>query len=113
MNKRLTCILLMLVVAFSFITGCGLSASASYTNSASEDATAFVGGMEYIGYSEGTMPGTMDIDKFLYYRDVVTDVMYVLYKEYRKGGMTAMLDPETGLPLTYTRYMELANTVAE
>lgn len=39
-----------------------------------------------------------------YYRDVATDVIYIgTYK----GGLVAMQDPETGLPLTYTRYVEL------
>ena len=37
-----------------------------------------------------------------YYRDLVTDVLYVSH-----NGLTPMLDPETGLPLTYTKYMEL------
>lgn len=38
------------------------------------------------------------------YRDMITDVLYMGSEE---GGLEAMLDPETGLPLTYTRYMEL------
>jgi len=113
MKKILICILL--VVVFSFATGCGLSAPATQAPSAFEEPTeesTFVGGMEFVGYSRGYYEGT-NTDAFTYYRDVVTDVMYVCFEEYNKGGMTVMQDPETGLPLTYTRYMELANTPAE
>lgn len=38
-----------------------------------------------------------------YLRDEVTDVMY-----YYSNGICEMHDPETGLPLTYTRYQELS-----
>lgn len=44
------------------------------------------------------------------YRDVVTDVLYL---ESADGGITAMLDPETGLPLTYQRYQEICAAGAE
>lgn len=40
-------------------------------------------------------------------REVATDVMYLKYKGRYAGGLTVMLDPETGLPLTYTRYVEI------
>jgi hypothetical protein len=47
-----------------------------------------------------------------YYRDILTDGMYMWCLDESgfagMGGLTVMLDPETGLPLTYTRYMELA-----
>ena len=45
--------------------------------------------------------------KFDFYRDPVTDVMYLCLSDYNESGLTAMLDPETGLPLTYARYMDL------
>lgn len=65
----------------------------------------FYGGMEFVG-------GYVDNDnggrEFYYYRDIVTDVMYVCFNGYRKGGLTEMSGPETGLPLTYARYLELA-----
>lgn len=47
-----------------------------------------------------------------YYKDAVTDVMYLRFCEMGgyggSGGLTVMLDPESGLPLTYARYMEMA-----
>lgn len=47
-----------------------------------------------------------------YYRDVVTDVLFLRYEDASgyagQGGLTWIPDPETGLPMTYTRYVELA-----
>ena len=37
---------------------------------------------------------------FCIYRETTTDVLYVARGE--SGGVTPMLDPETGLPLTYS-----------
>ena len=50
-------------------------------------------------------------DAIDYYRDTTTDIMYVCFTGYRKAGLTEMHDPETGLPLTYTRYMEIYNSL--
>lgn len=47
---------------------------------------------------------------FEYYRDTVTDVMYIWYWSMERGGLTEMTDPETGFPLTYERYKELAES---
>lgn len=48
--------------------------------------------------------------RITYYRDKTTDVLYMKYYYYTgnagMGGLTIMLDPDTGKPLTYTRYME-------
>lgn len=41
-----------------------------------------------------------------YYRDKVTDVMYVARTYYKSGGLTEMTDPNTGLPLTYENYLK-------
>lgn len=51
-------------------------------------------------------------DVFTVYRNTVTDVLYLWISDTYRGGLTEMSDPETGLPLTYARYMELyAKTV--
>lgn len=44
--------------------------------------------------------------KCTYYRDTVTDVMWIKYK----NNLTMILDPNTGLPLTYSDYLEIADT---
>lgn len=41
-------------------------------------------------------------------REEVTDVMYLRCTSV--SGLTVMLDPETGLPLTYARYIEIYET---
>ena len=46
---------------------------------------------------------------FTYYRDKVTDVVFVCYDEYGSGGLIEMHDPNTGLPLTYEKYLEYQN----
>lgn len=61
-------------------------------------------GMEELGSMSPR--GNID-DTVVYYRDIRTDVMYIFFSRYSKGGPTVMYDPETGLPLTYTRYKEL------
>ena len=40
--------------------------------------------------------------KILLFRDAVTDVLYI--RDVNSGGLTVMLDPDTGLPMTYTNY---------
>ena len=72
-----------------------------------EIIASFTGGMEVIGICEGYNSGVSKQDTFTYYRETTTDVMYICYEEYRKGSLTVMMDPETGLPLTYSRYLEL------
>lgn len=61
--------------------------------------------MELIGTSK------TDNGKYEFYRETLTDVVYIQYREKNgyagMGGLTVMLDPETGRPLTYARYMEL------
>lgn len=55
--------------------------------------------------------------RITYYRDKVSDVLYIKVfclsdTGYAgAGGLTVMLDPDTGKPLTYTRYMEMYSTL--
>lgn len=98
-------VIVVVCLAVSFAVQSGTEAQAT-----SPAEAAPLVKMELIGKSEVDM----DFEEFFfYYRDVATDVMYV--RASRKvmnaglGGLTVMLDPETGLPLTYTRYMEIVN----
>ncbi len=79
------------------------------TNKEKEILANSVGGMETITIYEGYSNNKSKKDTFTYYREITTDVMYICYEEYRKGSLTVMLDSETGLPLTYSRYLELIN----
>ena len=78
--------------------------SSSSSSSVSSKNTEAAWGFEELG--KMSPRGSTD-DSVIYYRDIKTDVMYIFVSGYRKGGPTAMLDPETGLPLTYSRYKEL------
>lgn len=70
----------------------------------SQEEEFFVG-MEYLGMSD------CRYCNFFYYRDTVTDVVYLWGRAKAgyagMGGLTVMLDPETGLPLTFDRWEEL------
>lgn len=48
---------------------------------------------------------------FEFYRDPVTDVLYIRLSGYGETGLITMQDPETGLPLTYSRYLDLHNNL--
>lgn len=82
---------------------------ADNAGSASDADNTVVPGLEYLGYSRNAGSG----GQFFYYRDTLTDVIYVLYREKAgyagMGGLTVMLDPETGLPLTVARWAEFYN----
>ena len=119
-KRKILAAVIFLVLTVVFITGCdGLTTPAltldePATNSTTNNTHQFTTDnkpfeMEYIGRS--TKHG------FDYYRDTVTDVVYLLHQFNSKSsyagaggsGLTVMLDPETGLPMTYTRYMALYN----
>lgn len=54
---------------------------------------------------------TTSSSRIAYYRDVVADVMYMISyhigSSVSTGGLTVMLDSDSGKPLTYARYMDL------
>lgn len=65
-------------------------------------------GMERIGFSITSLSANYGYLGFCLYRNTVTDVLYIQYDGREKGGLTEMHDPETGFPLTYKRYLEMA-----
>jgi len=40
------------------------------------------------------------------YRETSTDLLYVRYSSLNGGGITLMVDPEDGMPLTYNEWQE-------
>lgn len=48
--------------------------------------------------------------KVFYYRDNVTDVMYMILDDYRAGGLTIMFHPD-GTPLLYQEFLGLVNGI--
>lgn len=88
--------LLMMLVITMTLTVIGCTPNDRNANQEPTNQELFDGGLECISTSK----------HIYYYRDIVTDVMYV---RCYSSGLTEMSDPETGLPLTYTRYLELQN----
>ena len=41
------------------------------------------------------------------YRDVTTNIVYLRDNVAQRGGYTVIPNPETGLPLTYDRFLEI------
>ena len=94
--KRILCFLLILSFLF-LLSSCGRIEEGEEGREDVKEEISF--GMEKL---KTASVGGVHI---IYYRDVATDVMY-LSSGYQ-GGLTVMMDPETGLPLTYARYIEV------
>lgn len=111
--KKILCFLLVIFVCVS-LTAC--AGTASLFTSTNETAA---NEKEQQNGEDKTVSETEELFKLEridgsysgigYYRDKVTDVMYV--GDRMVGNPTVMLDPATGLPLTYARYMEIYNGV--
>lgn len=84
--------------------------TAAPTEPAASQEEQFFVGMEYLGMSDSSYC------KFFYYRDTVTDVVYLWGRAVKAGyagmgGLTIMMDPETGLPLTFARWEEMYHEI--
>lgn len=100
-------VFILLAIVF-LLTGCADRSEVDAANNRPQAAPTVGQG------SSGTEPfalehvGTSGL--FDYYRDTITDVLYLsatASSRYPSKALTVMLDPESGLPLTYTRYKEL------
>ena len=99
--KKIVCFLLLFSFLFLFCS-CGETGGEGEGEEREEEMEEISFGMEKVG--QGYLPN----DKYIYYlKDEVTDVMYIFYSGYNKGGLSVMLDPKNGLPLTYERYQEI------
>ena len=97
MTKKLLSALLCVIMLASLVVGCG-KVQAEEASVANDEKSA-------------TIAVAFDLVETEYYfidvyREVYTDVMY-MESAYEHGiGLTVMLDPATGLPLTYANYVE-------
>lgn len=112
--KKTIAILLTVILCAGVLYGCGNSTvqknSSSSALASEEIKTSDVSApfdLEYVGVDYD--------DDFYYYRDTTTDVLFLVSERrstYALGaGITTIPDPETGLPMTYTRYMEIYNNI--
>lgn len=70
------------------------------SNSASdqkEEDVEFPGKMEMVGQHNG----------FLYFRDEMTDILYIVHGRKGSSPFVMMVNPITGLPMTYSQYLEI------
>ena len=107
--KRILAVFLALILCLSV---CGCLPAQEYHASTTEPNQEIV-----VAAFDMEKAGSDPDGYFVYYRDTVTDVLYIRYREKSgyagMGGLIVMLDPETGLPLTYARYCELYEQMPE
>ena len=119
MKKRFIPLMLILsIILTTCLTGCDIAADIKQVNESLDEIATNTSAKE--NTPESTLPELLpltfeEIKTFTpsisVYRDVITDVMYIRYRDSGgyagMGGLTVMLEPETGKPLTLTRYMEI------
>lgn len=104
--KRYTLTFVVALVLMLAVAGCSLAKLVKPQSPPTPEATlttAPVGPdtpepftVELLGHSNGVT----------FFRDTVTDVMYLRSANSSGSNLTVMLDPDTGLPVTYSSYME-------
>lgn len=66
-----------------------------------------VGHMEFVGCARNAVVASPVT--FYYYRDIVTDQMFLVSCNTNNHTVTQMTHPDTGLPLTYSEYQSMKN----
>lgn len=100
--------ILFLILAISLALSMCACAPVPDDNTTDEpDAEYWIDGfhLDLVGRSEIT--GI----RFYLYREPATDVIYIY--EANHGGVTPLVNPETGLPMTYAQYAALTDKQAE
>ena len=70
-----------------------------------DQSTSIPNGMEKVSGVRGAIT-TVNMN-FYYYRETATDVMYIVGFNSTGAGITPMVNPDTGLPMKYSEYLEL------
>ena len=70
-----------------------------------DQSTSIPNGMEKVSGVRGAIT-TVNMN-FYYYRETATDVMYIVCFNSTGAGITPMVNPDTGLPMKYSEYLEL------
>ena len=101
MKKKLLSALLCAAMAVMMTTGCGKAQAVeiSSTEQVRENNSAEI----EIPFEHIACKGFYNSDV---YKEVYTDVLYLTSGSGSSVSLTVMLDPATGLPLTYTNYVE-------
>lgn len=92
--RKLTIFVLIFIVILTFFTGCTVASSGAAKSSNTFTQEAF--GFETVYYS----------GNYRIYREITTDVLYFNTVNTNAGGLSVMLNPETGKPLTYSEWKD-------
>lgn len=110
MKKNIIALSLSLILLCSFLGGCSLKETS--TNDEGE-YTIVVEGDYFTPQQVASFYDSNADTTYIYLKDEITNVMYLCMKEDHsmggfdgKSGLTVMLDPETGGPLLYDKWME-------
>ncbi len=102
-TKIIITLAFIITIIASFAVGCHASETntADISGATTITAEAAESKFELVQVSIQSLDSRSDVS---YYREASTDVVYMLYDGYNSGGLTVMLDPETGKPLTYENW---------
>lgn len=108
-TKIIIAIAFIIVIIASFTAGCHESKTNAADISSATAITAEAAESNF-GFVEITVDNLNTThEKVFFYREVSTDVMYIAYCKQASyagmGGLTVMLDPQTGGPLTYENWV--------
>lgn len=95
----------LLILTFVTFSGCeawehGMEQGASQAEAFFQDFSSDFSFFEFVGQQRLS---TGDLE---FYRDTVTDVMYVIFDGYRSGNIAVMVD-SYGLPMSYSMFCDL------
>ncbi len=96
-------ILIIIIIIISFVDRCSVSNANDVLPSASMTAEAAETAENEFHFERIDIVDNSGIT-FKCLRETSTDVIYLIATSEGGPGVTAMLDPETGLPLTYTNW---------
>ena len=105
MKKKiiLGAVLIIIAMLAIFLPGCGSVFEPESIPEKAEENPA-----ENIVFElEKVWSGRTGYGSVIHYKDTTTNIIYLYDNSYNRGGITVMPDPETGLPLTYDRYLEI------
>lgn len=106
------CVTILVIILIGF---CIVSGNMESSNTSAQNTNIESTGKPAVETTNNLIPNSnfemlsKDQSVFTYYRDKATDVVFVCYDEYDSGGLIEMHDPNTGLPLTYEKYLEYQN----
>lgn len=108
-NKfKIIAVILAIICVTSIAYGCGKNATEDTSNTPSIAITASAAQQSNLEFELVSEQVITSFQKICFWRELSTDTMYVeTIRSSRNGygsGLTQMLDPETGKPLTYAQW---------